>query len=131
MIVKNERARLPRCLDSVGDLCREIVIVDTGSTDGTREVAMSYGARVSSYDFAVIDFAAARNYALDRATGRWVLVLDADEVLQRASAPLVRDLVGLNLNAGYYVERVNRHADPMRAMVDFPLRLFPNRPDYR
>jgi len=131
MIVKNEQSSLARCLHSVGGLCREIVIVDTGSTDATCEIALAHGASVWDYDFALIDFAAARNYALDRATGRWVLVLDADEVLHAGSAPLVRDLVDRDLNAGYYVERINRHANPAQTMTDYPLRLFPNRPDYR
>ena len=131
MIVKDEESSLSRCLDSVCGLCREIVIVDTGSTDATCEIALAHGASVSSYDFAVIDFAAARNYALDRATGRWVLVLDADEVLQPASAPLIRDLVNRDLNAGYYLERSNHHLNPALATVDYPLRLFPNRPNYR
>lgn len=131
MIVRNEQSSLARCLHSVGGLCREIVIVDTGSTDATCEIAIAHGASVWDYDFALIDFAAARNYALDRATGRWVLVLDADEVLQAGSAPLVRDLVDRDLNAGYYLQRVNLRADPAQVMTDYPLRLFPNRPGYR
>ena len=131
MIVKNEQSSLARCLDSVGGLCREIVIVDTGSADATCDIALAHGASVWNYDFALVDFAAARNYALDRATGRWVLVLDADEVLQSGSAPLVRALIDRDLNAGYYVARTNRYTDPAQTTTDYPLRLFPNRPHYR
>lgn len=66
MIVKNEEAVLERCLESVSDLVDEIVVVDTGSTDRTREIAEWFTGRV--YDFQWIDdFAAARNYAFSLA----------------------------------------------------------------
>lgn len=78
MIVKNEEKMLPGCLDSVKGLVDEIVIVDTGSIDKTKEIAISYGAKV--YDFEWIDdFAAARNESLKYSTGKWILYLDADE----------------------------------------------------
>lgn len=81
MIVKNEEKNLPRCLDSVKDVVDEMIIVDTGSSDKTKEIARSYGAKV--FDFKWIDdFAAARNYSLEKATGEWILVLDADEELE-------------------------------------------------
>ena len=80
MIVRNEEHNLPRCLESVCGLFDEIVIVDTGSTDRTAEIAGSFGARV--FDFAwVDDFAAARNAALARATGDYAFWLDADDVV--------------------------------------------------
>ena len=61
MIVKNEERGLGRCLDSVGGLGAELIIVDTGSTDATAAIAASYGAKVTAFDFTVVDFAAARN----------------------------------------------------------------------
>jgi glycosyltransferase involved in cell wall biosynthesis len=68
MIVRNEENNLSQCLASVAGLFDEIVIVDTGSTDRTIEIARSFGARV--FDFVwVDDFGAARNAALARATG--------------------------------------------------------------
>ena len=80
MIVKNEEKILARCLDSVADLCDEIVIVDTGSTDRTKEIAGKYTNRI--YDFKWIDdFSAARNYAFSRATQEYIYSADADEVL--------------------------------------------------
>lgn len=80
MIVKNEEKILARCLDSVADLCDEIVIVDTGSTDGTKEIAKRYTDRI--YDFQWIDdFSAARNYAFSKATQEYIYSADADEVL--------------------------------------------------
>lgn len=81
MIVKNEEANLPACLDSVAGVFDEIVVVDTGSTDRTREIATERGARV--FDFVwVDDFAAARNAALARATGDYAFWLDADDVVE-------------------------------------------------
>jgi tetratricopeptide (TPR) repeat protein len=91
MIVKNEEARLPTCLRSVNGLVDEIVIVDTGSTDRTREIAAACGARV--FDFAWVDsFAAARNESLRHATGDWIFWLDADESLDDDNRRKLRDL---------------------------------------
>ncbi|MFQ5692393.1 MAG: glycosyltransferase, partial [Nitrospinota bacterium] len=67
----------------------EVVVVDTGSTDGTRERAAEAGARVFSLPWAD-DFSAARNHALERATGEWVLVLDVDEAVARRDRKAVR-----------------------------------------
>lgn len=82
MIVKNEERVLARCLDSICDLMDEIVIVDTGSTDRTKEIAYRYTQKV--YDFVwVQDFAAARNFAFDKATCDYIYSADADEVLDQ------------------------------------------------
>lgn len=83
MIVKNEEESLGRCLASVQRAVDEIIIVDTGSTDKTKEIAASYGAVI--YDFKWIDdFAAARNYSFGQATKSFILWLDADDVLEEA-----------------------------------------------
>ncbi len=80
MIVKNEEADLSRCLDSVKGLVDEIIIVDTGSLDLTKEICSLYGAK--RYDYQWEDnFAMARNYSVSLATGEWILWMDADEVL--------------------------------------------------
>ena len=81
MIVKNEEAVLARCLDSLREIADEIVIVDTGSTDRTKDIAANYTSRI--YDFAWIhDFAAARNFAFSKATKDYIYSADADEVLE-------------------------------------------------
>jgi tetratricopeptide (TPR) repeat protein len=80
MIVKNEIKNLHRCLDSVKYYVDEMIIVDTGSEDGTPAMAAKYGAKVSYFQWCD-DFAAARNYAISQASGDWILVLDADEEL--------------------------------------------------
>ena len=80
MIVKNEEKILARCLDSVADLMDEIIIVDTGSTDATKEIAARYTDKI--YDFTWInDFSAARNFAFSKAGMEYIYSADADEVL--------------------------------------------------
>jgi tetratricopeptide (TPR) repeat protein len=92
MIVKNEARNLPRCLDAVRAWVDEIVVVDTGSTDGTQALARARGARVEEWAWRD-DFAAARNESLRHATGDWILVLDADEALTAGSGPALREAV--------------------------------------
>jgi glycosyltransferase involved in cell wall biosynthesis len=131
MIVKNEECNLPRCLDSVRDLAGELIVVDTGSTDRTPSIAASYGAKVVPFDFTIVDFAAARNRSIALARGRWILVLDADESLDRASAAIIERLTTLDENAGYFLERRNYASDSPGPTTDYVVRLFPNRPNHR
>lgn len=80
MIVKNEEDTLEKCLMSIKDIVDEIIIVDTGSTDGTKEIARKYTNNI--YDFAWIDdFSAARNFSFSKATKDYLLWLDADDIL--------------------------------------------------
>ena len=80
MIVKNEEKHLVRCLRSVRDVVDEMIIVDTGSTDKTIDIAKVFGAKVFDFPWTG-DFSAARNHSLAQATGDWILILDADEVI--------------------------------------------------
>src|SRR3974390_1612326 len=91
LIVRNEEQTLGRCLDSVRGLAEEIVVVDTGSTDRTREIAAARGARVVEFPWCD-DFAAARNESLRQATGPWVLWLDADEYFDDGNREKVKAL---------------------------------------
>lgn len=80
MIVKNESAVLSRCLDSIADLCDEIIIVDTGSSDNTKKIAARYTGKI--YDFEWIDdFSAARNFSFEKASCDYIYCADADEYL--------------------------------------------------
>lgn len=91
MIVKNEEAILARCLDSLKGLMDEIVIVDTGSTDRTKEIAARYTDKI--YDFEWIDdFSAARNFAFSKATQEYIYSADADEVLSEENHVLFAQL---------------------------------------
>ncbi|OBZ10051.1 glycosyltransferase family 2 protein [Bacillus sp. FJAT-26390] len=90
MIVRNEEQQLPRCLKSVQGIVDEIIIVDTGSSDRTIEVAEQFGAIVVRAEWEQ-DFAKARNVGLARAQGEWVLFLDADEMLDAATGSQLRE----------------------------------------
>jgi tetratricopeptide (TPR) repeat protein len=91
MIVKNEEAMLPEALASVKGVVSEIIVVDTGSTDGTVAIAESFGARVFHHAWED-DFSKARNQSISYATSDWILILDADERLVESTSPLVRKL---------------------------------------
>ncbi len=92
MIVKNEEKWLADCLSSVQGIVDEMVIADTGSTDATRDIATSFGAKVVDIVWND-DFAEARNRGMAFAKGDWLLHLDADEVVDPDSATLIRTLV--------------------------------------
>jgi tetratricopeptide (TPR) repeat protein len=92
MIVKNEQKHLARCLHSAKPVVDEMVIVDTGSEDRTKDIAVAYGAM--AFDFPwVDDFSKARNFSLSKASGDWILVLDADEVISSQNYDEFRALV--------------------------------------
>lgn len=99
MIVKNEEKYLRECLESVKDLVDEIVIVDTGSTDKTLEIANQYGSKIFHFHW-VNDFSEARNYALSKSTGDWILYLDADERLSNDSKIKLKEKILSNENLG-------------------------------
>lgn len=82
MIVKNEESVIKRCLDSIKDIADEIIIVDTGSTDRTIEIAESFGAKIIRHEWKD-DFSEARNVCLQNAASDWILTLDADEFIER------------------------------------------------
>ena len=91
-IAKNEEAALPKCLSSVKGVVDEIVLLDTGSSDRTVEIALDIGAKVYNFDWCN-DFSAARNEALKYVQGDWVLVLDADEVLVPEIVPSLKQAI--------------------------------------
>jgi len=81
MIAKNEEKRIERCLSAAAKMNAEIILVDTGSTDRTKELAAKYTDKI--YDFTWInDFSAARNFSLTKASNDWILVLDCDEYVE-------------------------------------------------
>lgn len=121
MIVKNEEAVLARCLDSVKE-ADEIIICDTGSTDKTIEIAKKYTDKVYTDFTWCDDFAAARNHAKSKATGDWILSIDADEFLHDWSE--VRNAV----EQSDYAVRVLMQGENAKLNFYFA-RLFKNTPD--
>ena len=87
MIVKNEEKVLARCLDSLDGLMDEIIIVDTGSTDRTKEIAARYTDKVFDFEW-IDDFSAARNFAFSKANMEYIYSADADEVLSAENREL-------------------------------------------
>jgi glycosyltransferase involved in cell wall biosynthesis len=132
MIVKDEEAMIARCLEAVRGAVDEIVLVDTGSTDRTVEIAESLGARVLHHQWDG-DFAAARNVSFDAATGDWVMYLDADEVLVTADVERLRALTGRTWREAFYLVETNHTGDleDGTAVTHDALRVFRNRPEYR
>ncbi len=148
MIARDEAAFLAQCLDSVKAVVDEIIVVDTGSVDTTKDIAVRSGAKVFDLEWAD-DFSAARNYALDQATGDWVLVLDADETISESdhgrllslasegkadAYSLVQRTYGDNLKHAEYVScGADAYAESQAYAGWIPsrlVRLFRNDPDY-
>ncbi len=92
LIARNEERLLPACLQSVSGWAEEIIVVDTGSTDRTPQIAKESGAKVFAFGWQN-DFAAARNESLSKATQEWILVLDADEVVSASAKAQIDDLL--------------------------------------
>lgn len=132
MIVRDEERNLPRCLDSVRGLFDEIIVVDTGSVDRTREIAASFGARVVDFTW-VDDFSAARNAALDHATGDYAFWLDADDVMEPSERDKLKSLLNTlrpDKNEAYVLRCFSDTGEGGQIAVDHP-RLFPLRHDVR
>ncbi len=110
MIVKNEEMHIARCLESVAELVEEIIIVDTGSTDRTLEIASRYTTKVFSYPWKD-NFADARNYSFSRASMDYCMWMDADDVLEetekerflelKQSLPPDTDIVMMKYNTAF------------------------------
>jgi glycosyltransferase involved in cell wall biosynthesis len=94
MIVKNEEEMLPRCLASIKDHVDELVIVDTGSTDRTVEIAESFGARVYHHPWQN-DFSLHRNQSISYARGKWIFIIDADEEFVPSEQRTLQDELAL------------------------------------
>jgi glycosyltransferase involved in cell wall biosynthesis len=133
IIVKNEEANLADCLRSVAGLVDEMVIVDTGSSDRTKEIAHEFGARV--FDFPWVDsFAAARNESIRHATGDWIFWMDADDRLFLEAQAKLKTLIGSlgDDNAGFCMKCFCL-ASPrtVAPTVLYQIRLFRNHPEIR
>lgn len=89
LIVKNEEENIEHCLEHLKSVVNEQIVVDTGSMDRTVEIAEQMGAKVFHFDW-VDDFSAARNFAIDKAKGDWIIFLDCDEYFSEDSVPKLK-----------------------------------------
>ena len=111
MIVKNEAFFLRDCLRQAAPHVDEIIVVDTGSTDDTRAIAAEFTDKV--YDFEWRDhFADARNYSLEQASGDWIIVLDADEVIAPEDWGTLRELIRDSDQDAYMLVQYNYSLEP-------------------
>ena len=123
MIVKNEEENLSRLLSSVKDLADEIIVVDTGSVDGTIEIARTFGAQVFRFEWCD-DFSAARNESLRHATKDFIFWLDGDDELPAGELPKIRDDLRRHKDRGFYLRLRNVQEEGFSESLQ--LRMFPN-----
>jgi glycosyltransferase involved in cell wall biosynthesis len=129
MIVKNEEQNLPLCIAPLKSVLDEIVVVDTGSTDETKEVARQLGARVFDFPW-VDDFSAARNESIRRATGDYVLWLDGDDRFDESEVQKLarlKSMLSPRRDKGYYLY-VNNQSPVDGETHFYQLRIFPKVP---
>ncbi len=130
LITKDEAKFIEDCIKSVADLVSQVVVVDTGSSDGTPELARALGAEV--YEFEWNDsYADARNASLEHATGDWVLMLDADGELDEASKPLIRELLSADDRSVTYVGKARSYLSNGEVSDTMFRMLWPNRRGFR
>ena len=132
MIVRDEEQTLPQCLAAVAGVVDEIVVVDTGSTDATIEIARSFGAHVIEREWTG-SFADARNVSFAAAAGDWLMYLDADEVLVHEDRELLRSLTGRTWREAFYFAQTSYTGarEDGGAVAHDVLRVFRNREEYR
>ncbi|MFN6482935.1 MAG: tetratricopeptide repeat protein [Nostoc sp. DedQUE03] len=128
MIVKNEAATLPKCLNSVRNVVDEMVVLDTGSIDRTPNIAKQLGAKVHHFKWCN-DFSAARNAALKYVTGDWILVLDADETLAPAIVPQLQEAIARE--EYLLINLMRQEVGAEQSPYSLVSRLFRNHPDIR
>jgi glycosyltransferase involved in cell wall biosynthesis len=125
-ITRDEEAAIGQCLASARPLCREMVVVDSGSTDRTVEIARGMGATVIPHEFT--NYVRQKQIALDHATSEWVLLLDADEqATHDLREEIRRAICSPDAADGYRIPRVLfhlRHYDTRALYRDRPVRLF-------
>ena len=132
MIVKDEEEMLPGCLEPLRGVVDEMIVVDTGSSDRTVEIAESFGAKVVHFPWNG-SFSDARNVSIDNATGDWIMYLDADEHLEAEDAPKLRELLSRTWREGFNLVETNYTGgeDTGSATTHLALRLWRRRPEYR
>ena len=151
MITKNEENYLEQCLDSAKEIADEIIIVDTGSTDKTKEIAKKFNfkEKIKFFDFKWgDDFSAARNESLKHATKDWILIMDADELIEKGDLEKIKEIIKDDENEGFlFLQKNYSNDDKVAGFINethrkdnkiyegwygsFIVRLFRNHKDYK
>lgn len=138
MITKNEEATIEKALSWAKNIAFEQIVVDTGSTDRTVEIAEELGAKVYQFKW-IDDFAAAKNFAMDKATGNWIAILDADEYFHDEDIPKLAEVFkkienspgGIEKYDGIDCSLLNLKDDGSVSSVFTQARIFRNAPELR
>ncbi|GHV14937.1 hypothetical protein AGMMS49938_11990 [Fibrobacterales bacterium] len=131
MIVKNEEKNIGECLKSAKGLADEIIVADTGSTDRTVEIAEEYGARIERTEWKK-DFAAARNFSISHAKGRWVMWIDADDRVAKKTVTELRKILEREKPDKIFSLVVCNSIDEGKSGPKFSqVRVFPNNPQIK
>ena len=127
MVTKDEEMTIQDCVESVRDIVDEIVVVDTGSTDKTIQIVRALGAKVLHHELGD-DFSIARNLSLRAASEDWILVLDADERIEKNDSPKLRNLAAIGKCAGYFLPW-HTYLGEGEKLIDYKLPFFRNMPE--
>ena len=106
IIARNEEANLTRCLKSIKSIADEIILIDTGSTDNTINIAQEFNAKIIKFPWND-DFSSARNKALEIASKDWILYIDCDESLDNSQVSELKDMLNDSLYLGFRLKLIN------------------------
>jgi glycosyltransferase involved in cell wall biosynthesis len=127
MIVKDEERNLREGLAPIAKFFDEIVVIDTGSTDASAQVAQSFGAKVIRHPWNN-NFAEARNAALKQSAGRWIFWMDADDRIDARAVQTLRKFINRGIPCGVFFPLESRIGEHGSVVKNYTLRLFPNSP---
>lgn len=130
MIVKNEEQYIEQCLESVKPCVGEIVVVDTGSTDKTVDIALAHGAKVYHHPWED-DFSKHQNQSVDYATGNWILQMDGDEALDKSGCRMLREVIKESEADAFLVSIHSYFNQGTSCSRESKIRLFRNRSSIR
>ena len=106
LIVKNESKHLEKCLSCLKDNVDEIIVVDTGSSDSTKEIAAKFTSKI--FDFAwKDDFSEARSFSISKASSDWIFVIDADEIISNNDIENIKEIISKNEYDAIAVKQLN------------------------
>jgi len=136
LIAKNEEENIEYCLSHLKSVVNEQIVIDTGSTDRTVEIAESVGAKVFHFEW-IDDFSAARNYALDKAKGSWIIFLDCDEYFDDNSIPLIKNYIEV-INGEKHIDgilsefiNIDKDKNVISTVKNISARIFRNKENIR
>ena len=130
MIAKNAGRYLHETLSSLSGVADEIVFIDTGSTDSSIEIAKNHACRIFAFNWCD-DFSRAKNFGIEQARYRWIMIIDSDEVLEGNDAKAILGEVLLNSSAPAYIIYQDNLFDSGEVIPNMAIRLFQNNPRIR